>query len=193
VTADPRSAGTAYVDESLRVSSGLYILAAVIVADQDADQHRAALRELLYRRQARLHWRDESSRRRRQLVAAVSGLDLAGVVVIAAGMTPARQERARRKCIDRLLTELVSRGIASVVFERRHRELDARDRGMVTALRRQKALPAAFAAAWQSPADEPLLWLADIAAGAAALAETGDHGYWQDLSAAFSIERLTLD
>ncbi len=53
-------AKTAYVDESLRVREGLYVLAAVIVADAEADGHREALRELLYRRQLRLHWRDES-------------------------------------------------------------------------------------------------------------------------------------
>jgi hypothetical protein len=193
VTADARPPRTAYVDESLRISNGLYILAAVTIADQDADHHRAALRDLLYRRQVRLHWRDESSPRRRHLVAAFCGLEHAGVVVIAAGMTPRRQERARRKCIDRLLTELASQDTARVVFERRHRELDARDRAMVTALRRQQALPAAFGTTWESPTDEPLLWLADIAAGTAAIAETGDGGRWRDLSAAFSIERFTLD
>lgn len=193
MSADARSPRTAYVDESLRISDGLYILAAVIVADQEADHHRAALKDLLYRRQVRLHWRDESSPRRRHLVAAFCGLEHAGVVIIAAGMNSGRQERARRKCIDRLLAELVGQGTARVVFERRHRELDARDRAMVAALRRQQALPAAFEATWASPANEPLLWLADIAAGVAALAESGDDSYWKNLSAAFSIERFTLD
>ena len=55
-------AKTAYVDESLRVHAGLYVLAAVIVADADAGRYREALCGLLYRRQLRLHWRDESSR-----------------------------------------------------------------------------------------------------------------------------------
>src|ERR1035438_1951437 len=96
-------AKTAYVDESLRVHQGLYVLAAVITADADADadRHRQALRELLYRRQIRLHWRDESSRRR-QLTAAACELRHTGAVVIAAGVSPGRQERARRKCIERL-------------------------------------------------------------------------------------------
>ena len=43
-------AKTAYVDESLRVREGPYVLAAVIVADAEADGYREALRELLYRR-----------------------------------------------------------------------------------------------------------------------------------------------
>jgi hypothetical protein len=54
------TARTAYVDESLRVRAGLYVLAAVIVADAQADRHREALRALLHRGQQRLHWRDES-------------------------------------------------------------------------------------------------------------------------------------
>jgi hypothetical protein len=183
---------TAYVDESLRVRSKVYVLAAVIVTDRDADRHRETLRGLLYRGQERLHWRDESQRRRGQLIEAVCGLGNTGAVVIATGMAPRRQERARRKCIERLLAELVGRGIASVVFERRHRELDARDRAMIAALRHQQALPAAFRAAWQPPAGEPLLWLADIAAGAVSLAETGDDGYWSELAAAFSTHRIAL-
>jgi len=165
---------TAYVDESLRVRDGLYVLAAVIIADTDASQHREALTALLYRGQARLHWRDESSPHRAQLITAVSRLRHTGAIVIATRMTPRRQERARRKCTERLLAELAGRGIAQVVFERRHPDLDARDRIMLAALRRRHALPATFQAAWLPAASEPLLRLPDIAAGAASLAETGD-------------------
>jgi hypothetical protein len=51
---------------------------------------------------------------------------------------------------------------------------------------------AALRTSWQPAAGEPLLWLSDIAAGAASLAETGDDTYWNRLSAAFSIERFML-
>jgi hypothetical protein len=183
---------TAYVDESLRIPNGLYVLAAVIIADADASQHRETLRRLLYRGQARLHWRDESSRRRGQLISTVCELRHTGAVVIATGMTPRRQERARRKCIDRLLTELTSRGIARVVFERRQPELDARDHAMLAALRRRQSIPAYFQAAWHAAQAEPLLWLADIAAGAASLAATGDDTYWSNLAAAFTTDQFTL-
>ena len=185
-------AKTAFIDESLRIRAGLYVLAAVIVADADADGHRQALRALLYRRQLRLHWRDESATRRSQLISAICQLRHTGAVVVATGVAPRRQERARRKCIERLLAELTDRGIASVVFERRHGELDARDRALVAVLKRQQSVPAAVHASWQAPADEPLLWLPDIAAGAAALAETGDATYWRDLATAFLVERFVL-
>lgn len=185
-------AKTAYVDESLHVREGLYVLAAVIVADTDADGHRHALRALLNRGQIRLHWRDESSKRRDQLITALCALRHTGAVVIAVGLEPRRQERARRKCVERLLAELVSRGIASVVFERRHPDLDARDRALVAALQRQHSLPVAMRVRWQPADDEPLLWLPDIAAGAASLAESGDETYWKELAAAFSVEKFTL-
>jgi DNA-binding GntR family transcriptional regulator len=176
-------AETAYVDESLRVRDGLYVLAAVIVADNDTEHQCQALRALLHRGQRRLHWRDESPQRRSQIIDVVRQLPHTGAVVIAIGMAPKRQERARRKCIERMLAELTGRGIASVVFERRHEELDARDRALVTALKRQR---------WQPAADEPLLWLPDIAAGAAALAAIGDTAYWDALATAFTLERFTL-
>jgi hypothetical protein len=186
-------AKTGYIDESLRIPQGLYLLAAVIVADADASDYRAALRALLYRRQIQLHWRNESAKRRSQLIAAVCELRHSGAIVIATGVPGSRQERARRKCIDRLLRELVSRSIARVVFERRHPDLDARDRAMIAALQRQKSLPAALRATWQPATDEPLLWLPDIAAGAASLAEAGNSTYWSKLAAGFVVDRFTLD
>jgi Flp pilus assembly protein TadB len=168
------------------------VLAAVIVADNDFEHHRQALRALLYRGQRRLHWRDESTRHRNQIIGAVRRLPPTGAVVIATGMAPKRQERARRKRIERLLAELTGRGIASAVFDRRHEELDARDRVLIAALKRQRSLPAAFRASWQPATDEPLLWLPDIAAGAAALAAIGDTTYWNRLAAVFSVERFAL-
>ena len=187
-------AKTAYIDESLRVSHGLYVLAAVVVSDAEVDQHRAALRALLLRGQLRLHWRDESTARRSQLITAMSALRHTGAIVIATDTAPRRQERARRKCIERLLAELTNRAVTTVVFERRHPDLDARDRTMIAALLRQQAVPAAFRATWQQAVRRAAatVWLPDIAAGAASLAETGDNTYWKNLAAVFSVERFTL-
>jgi hypothetical protein len=63
---------------------------------------------------------------------------------------------------------------------------------MIAALLRQQALPAAFRATWQQAVDEPLLWLPDIAAGAASLAETGDDACWASLATTFSVVHFTL-
>ena len=183
---------TAYIDESMRIHQHLYILAAVIVADADAEGCRDTLRAPLLRGQSRLHWRDESTRRRSQLITGVQTLQHTGAVVIAAGVIAGRQERARRKCIEHLLFELTSRGITQAVFERRHEELDARDRTLIAALQRQRSLPVAFRTSWRAATEDPLLWLADIAAGAASLAEAGDEQHWEHLAAAFTIERFML-
>jgi len=183
---------TAFADESLRVRDGLYVLAAVIVADNDFEDVRRALLDLRQRRQDRLHWREESSKRRTVLVSRMRELPHSGVVVIGSGMEPGRQERARRLCIERLLTEMTSQGIMTVVFERRQPGLDARDRVMVAALQRRHSVPAGLRASWQPAGSEPLLWLADIAAGAAALAHAGDDTYWTELSAGFTVRRFAV-
>jgi hypothetical protein len=182
----------AYIDESLRVADGLYVMAAVIVGDEQEDAWQAALRDLLYRRQRRLHWRDESELRRTALIAAITEMRPAGVVVIGAGLEPGRQERARRKCAERLLWEVTRRGVQAVVFERRHDELDARDRVMVSALIRRRVLPAGLRASWTAAVDEPLLWLADIVAGAAAASGTGRDEHWKQIEGRFAAERLDL-
>jgi hypothetical protein len=131
------------------------VLAAVIVVDTDADEYRQSLRALLYRGQLRLHWRNESARRRGELISALSHLRHTGAVVVATGVGSKRQERARCKCIERLLAELATRGIANIVFERRHDQRDARDRALVAALKRRRSLPAAVSTSWQAAADEP--------------------------------------
>jgi hypothetical protein len=182
----------AYIDESLRVADGLYVMAAVIIGLEQEEPWRAALRDLLYRRQRRLHWRDENELRRASLISAVTEMRPSGVVVIGAGMEPGRQERARRKCAERLLWEVTRRGVHAVVFERRHDELDARDRVMASALIRRRVLPAGLRASWTAAINEPLLWLADIVAGAAAAAGTDRGKHWEQIEARFAAERVDL-
>jgi hypothetical protein len=63
---------------------------------------------------------------------------------------------------------------------------------MVAALRRQWSVPTWLRASWVPAIEEPLLWLPDIAAGAASLAATGDAAYWHELAARFAIERFRL-
>ena len=68
-------AKTAYIDESLRVHHGPYLPAAVIVADGDANSHRAGRhRHCFYRGQRRLHSRAENPQHRTQLIATMRPL-----------------------------------------------------------------------------------------------------------------------
>ena len=183
----------AYVDESLRLSARLYLMAAVFVDGARADSHRTVLRGLLRKGQRRLHWRDEDDRRRAALIAAVAELRPRGIVVVGREMDPRHQERARRKCIEQLLWGLAARGVPEAVFERRHPELDRKDLQMINVLRIQRVLPTWLRVSWQHPASEPLLWLPDVIAGAASLAEAGQESLWKELKGEVAVERFALD
>jgi hypothetical protein len=87
-------AKTAFINESWRTQAGLY----VIVVDTDADAHLQALQTVLYRSQLRLHWRDESAKRRSPLARALCRLRYIGAVAITTGMASSQQDRARRGC-----------------------------------------------------------------------------------------------
>jgi hypothetical protein len=183
----------AYVDESLRLSARLYLMAAVFVDGDRAESHRAMLRGLLRRGQRRLHWRDEDDRRRAALITAVAELRPRGIVVIGAGMDPRHQERARRKCIERLLWNLDQRGVADAVFEQRNDDMDSRDREMVATLRGRWVIRTRLRVSWESPDVEPLLWLPDVIAGAMSMAEAGDEKHWKEVGGRFAIDRLSLN
>jgi hypothetical protein len=182
----------AYVDESLRLSARLYLMAAVFVDGARAESHRTVLRGLLRKGQRRLHWRDEDDRRRAALIEAVAALRPRGIVVIGTGMDPRHQERARRKCMERLLWNLYERGIAEAVFERRSNDLDNRDRQMVAMLRGRHLASSRLPVLWESPEAEPLLWLPDLVAGAASMAEGDSDAFWKEIEAGLSIDRFNI-
>ena len=163
---------TAYVDESLRLTGeGLYVLAAVVVPDARAADVRATLRAAVPPGLRRYHWRKEGGASRSAIVALLAELGCPALAVTCA-VDPKRQERARRRCLVRLLWELTERGTATLVFETRG-HADASDRRLVKQ---------AEAAGWvphvdylfARPDDECLLWLADVVAGAVSR-HLGDH------------------
>jgi hypothetical protein len=160
---------------------GLYLMAAVLVSPAQAEPCRAVLRSFLLGRQKRLHWRDERDKRRACLVEAVAALHPSGIVVIGVGLDARRQERARRKCMERLLWELGNHHVVDVVFERRHSELDLRDQELVAVLQGRHSMPPRLQLSWRDPESEPLLWLPDIIAGARSLAERNDHRFWSQV------------
>ncbi|MQA86552.1 MAG: hypothetical protein GEV03_18450 [Streptosporangiales bacterium] len=180
----------AVVDESMRSGERLYVLAAAIVDADLADAHRKVLRALLPKGQRRLHWRDEREKRREQLAVTCGGLDLGIVVVMGTGMVPSRQERARRRCAERLLWWLTDYGVEQVIFETRGPHADAQDQRLVAALQGHPSFPHPVPVTWTSPWQEPLLWLADIAAGTAVLAELGDDRYLKLLGDTIEIDRF---
>ncbi|WP_157245921.1 hypothetical protein [Nonomuraea typhae] len=175
------SPSTAYVDESMVLSHGRYLLVAMLVTSDQADAQRDVLRSLLERGQRRLHWHDENDKRRAHLIEVVAGLRPKGVMVVGMNLNPKKQERARRKCMGHLLWKLRDFGISDMLIERRQGDLDRLDREMIAAMRGCNAMPPGLRPDWCDPESEPLLWLPDIVAGARALAERGSDSFWQQV------------
>ena len=81
-----------------------------------------------------------------------------------------RQERARRRLLGRLLWELDQRQVSRLTLESRHVERDRHDQEAIGAFRNHGLLSRNLTVGFGQPRDEPMLWLADIVAGA-----VGDH------------------
>ncbi|MGW6201236.1 hypothetical protein ACWF0M_34175 [Kribbella sp. NPDC055110] len=162
---------SAWVDESVIVDgplhpSGTYTLAAAVLDTTAVDATRDSMRGLTLTRGGRLHWVDESDKRRDRIAAAIAGLDLSAVVVAGSPVHRSKQERARRCCLERLLYELASIGVREVCLESRTATPDRRDIRLVDSARRKGLIPRGFMVGFARPRDEPLLWIADAVAGA---------------------------
>lgn len=161
----------AWVDESMHTATpkmpdGIYLLAATIAEATACDTTRDVLRGLLPRKATRLHWRDQTQRRRRVIADALQNLDVVHTVVIGAPLDPRRQERARRICMERLLHELCSLDVSRVWVESRTASLNRRDRQLIDVLRSRQVIPPTLRFDFAFPTDDPMLWLPDVVAGA---------------------------
>ncbi|MFJ2621274.1 hypothetical protein [Glutamicibacter sp. NPDC087344] len=65
----------------------------------------------------KLHWREMDVSAKKVAMDLISRIDVAHIVVVAAPMDPKRQERARAKCMERLLAELGDLGISAAFLE----------------------------------------------------------------------------
>ena len=172
----------AYGDESVRVSSTppLYLLAATVLADEGS-HGLEALEKLVPKGAKKLHWRDMTNRLQSRSLAQISSMEQTTTIVVASPLDKIKQERARRKCLARLLVCLEETGVEKLVLESRKDELDKRDRDCLLYLRRSNAI-------WgidieHVPGDEdPRLWLPDQILGAYGdvLSESGHFKKWVD-------------
>jgi len=164
----------AYCDES-EPGGGLdhaaYILAAVIVDDSHSAALRDAIERLRPARMKKLHWY-EAIEVQRHTWCGLLGLAVATIVVRYDG-SPARAERRRRRCLERLVYELESRAVHHLTLESRGPALDRADRRALDAFRTQGV---GRSVVWSHARgdSEPLLALADIACGASAALVGGD-------------------
>lgn len=179
----------AFVDESgshTTQDPDTYLLAASVCRDDLLEDIRAALRPLRLGN-GKLHWHQEDARRRRLIAEAIADMDLAHVVVVRSGAPDERGERRRRLCLERLLHELESLGVASALFESRGPADDRRDRKMVEALRTSRAISAAVRVNHEKGPLEPLLWLPDAICGAVVADRIGQGEYLKIIAERVSV------
>lgn len=182
----------AYVDESIRAVDRLYILAAAVLdeahqADAREEARTLALRGLPF------HWRLEKEPRRAKAVGVVAGLPALHLVVVGAPLDPARQERARRHCLEQLLFQLDGAGVGRVWLETRTASLNSRDIAAVRAFRARRVIHHDIRVDHAYPSAEPLLWIPDIVAGAVSAAARGESTYREQLERLISEYRVRID
>ena len=153
---------SAYADESFHEapSGGFYVLQ--LRAKQGG------------RRVDKLHWYEMNRQRRLDAVTRV--VDLADFHVVAIG-TPVphrRQEQARAACLCRLVHELHGCEVQTLYMESRSRLLNLRDVRTVTWTRGLLPRGSDFHVRHVLGGTEPLLWVADIVAGAVRAHQEGE-------------------
>jgi hypothetical protein len=184
----------AYADESMRadpVIGGYYLLVGACI--NEADRARARLTVLdLAKSGQRFHWHQSSREAQTKAVATVAALPALPIVVVGIGMDPRKQERARRHCLGRLLPELEGAGIGNVWLESRTQSLNARDRRTINALSAQRLITGSPHVEHGRPSEEPLLWVADIVAGAVNASLGGDEALLAPLVTLIERHELAL-
>jgi len=166
----------AWGDESIRtvgVPEPIYLLGAAIADQRCCDKVRDHLRNVP-RAGHKLHWRDADVRHRRGIHQAVSAMPVAHLVVVAAPADPRRPERARAKCLERMLHELDNLGIDRLIMEARTSSLNRRDLILIDRLRGSHRIPTRIRLMFELPSIEPMLWLPDQILGMIGDAEAGD-------------------
>ncbi|PZF82644.1 hypothetical protein [Jiangella anatolica] len=181
-----------HVDESIRTDDGVYVLAAVVIGAPDAPLVRDAMRSLEPRPGHRFHWRDRLPDARLAAAAVVAGLPVLPVAVIGAPVDARRQERARRQCLEALLFDLASAGVDEVWLESRNPALDRRDVQAIAAFRSRGVISRDLPVGHRRPGEEPLLWAADLVAGAICAAEGGEPAYRDLLAPVLTEHRIRL-
>jgi hypothetical protein len=149
-------------------------MAAAVADPVDCPELRDRLQALTVGRIDRLHWANESAKRRDAIAALVGSFDLAAIVVVGSPMRGPKQERARRCCLERLLHELAVFGVGDVWLESRSAVPDRRDIRLVDSARTKGLVPGSLVVRFARPKDDPMLWIPDAIAGAVTAANLGE-------------------
>jgi hypothetical protein len=147
------------VDESRR--NDTYYLAAAIVEPQDLKRLRSGLRGLLFPGQRELHFYKEKQGRRKLLLSKVT--ELGARVDVYRASCRRSEERARQECLARLTSDLLDIEGHRLVLDSRE-ERNAHDQLTIRIALGKHARETGLVYEHITSVEEPLLWLADIAA-----------------------------
>ncbi|RSD26422.1 DUF3800 domain-containing protein [Amycolatopsis eburnea] len=159
----------AFADESFHENTdgGFYVLAAAVLPADRHDELREAMLQIRGRRRgSKLHWYPMDHQEKLDVAKRIADFDELHVVTVGTPVRPRRQERGRALCLQRLVTELHDAGVGVLVAEARQADLNARDIATVTATRHRLPAGSRCRIEHRFGADEPLLWISDVVAGA---------------------------
>ncbi|MDQ2881448.1 MAG: hypothetical protein M3Y48_09485 [Actinomycetota bacterium] len=159
----------AFADESFREdpTTGCYVLAAAVLEEESLQPARELMRRLLgSRRTSKLHWHEMDRLQQKDAAYSVAGIEGFHVVAVGAPVPHRRQERARAACLAALVSELHGRGVEHLLIEARAAKLNDRDIRTVQGARFTLPQASNFRVDHLPGSAEPLLWIADIVAGA---------------------------
>lgn len=128
---------TAWGDESIRVHAAepTYLIGACILGN-DALESIEKIKRIVPKGAKKIHWRDMGNRTQKQALEIIAQAPQTTCIVVATPMNPKRQERSRRKCLEKLLLYLEERAVTTLILESRDSYLDKKDIDFLLYLRR---------------------------------------------------------
>jgi len=165
----------AYADESSgHIGDNFaYVMCAALINEDNMEPCRQVLRRFR-KGSAKLHWYEESERRRQLLLEAISTLDIEFAVTHQIS-SHLKQAGMRRRCLTQLVHILASRGVEHLVLEARNRVDDRRDIANLNWIR--QSTDAYIWLQHERGDGEPLLWAADLICGASFARLRGTDSY----------------
>jgi hypothetical protein len=177
-------------DESGSVSSrdpGAFVLGAALAMPEHVAELRSAMSGLRSRSEKKVHWRDDSDKRHREVVERIAMLPLEALVVARVGPLAEPPERRRRKCFEVFAVELEQLGCSRLTLESRGAKADHRDRVMLDTMRARRSVTGGLRLDHAPGPADPCLWIADALCGAVVASRVGDDTFVDVLGS-----RLTL-
>lgn len=137
---------------------------------------RREVKRLRFAGQRRIHWRDERPERRDRIVGAIAALPWTAAVATHTPVPRRLETRARVDCLERIAAWLADEGVGTLVIESRGAHNDREDRGVL--IERSRSGHRFERYGFARPADEPLLWIADVVAGVTSAHLAGISSRW---------------